>query len=164
MRKRELWKCVPETRGLYEVSDRGRVRRVGGRVLRPQTQSRGYKFVTLSVDGESRQRLIHRLVLLAFRGPAPEGMEAAHANGARHDCRLANLAWKTPKQNAADKLRHDTNNGGERNGQSKLRVKEVHAIRQQLARGTTQYALAARYGVSQTAISHIKRGEKWAAY
>jgi len=36
---------------------------------------------------------VHRLVLEAFRGKAPEGFVANHVNGRKWDNRLANLEW-----------------------------------------------------------------------
>lgn len=51
---------------------------------------------------------MHRLVLSAFVGPAPEGMEALHRDGSRANNRIANLAWGTHAQNQRDQLAHGT--------------------------------------------------------
>lgn len=48
---------------------------------------------------------VHRLVLEAFVGPCPPGMEACHWNGIPGDNRLHNLRWDTPSANNADILR-----------------------------------------------------------
>lgn len=102
----------------YEVSDDGRVRSldrwvpagpsgksarfVTGRVLKLRLRPpRGYPMVTL---GHSDKRYVHRLVLEAFVGPCPDGMECLHRNDDPTDNRLCNLRWGTRAQNLADRV------------------------------------------------------------
>jgi hypothetical protein len=42
-------------------------------------------------SGRYRYRYLHNLVMMAFRGPTPEGLEICFRNGRRDDCRLENL-------------------------------------------------------------------------
>ena len=58
----EVWRPVVGFEGWYEVSSRGRVRRVGGRPLRPATNSWGYRYVALSRRGVAVTRNVHALV------------------------------------------------------------------------------------------------------
>ena len=51
-------------------------------------------------------KYIHRLVLEAFVGPCPEGMETCHNNGVRTDNRLENLRWDTSSANNDDIVKH----------------------------------------------------------
>lgn len=93
----------------YEVSNHGRVRslprkRTRGGILRPGISS-GYQMLSLG----GRSRLVHRLVLVAFRGPCPEGLECAHLDGNRFNNALANLVWVTKTENEAHKRLHGTN-------------------------------------------------------
>lgn len=103
----EIWKPVPSLRGLYEVSSIGGFRR-GGRVLYQGTSNSGYQQVYSSVDGVRGYHLVHRLVLEAFVGPCPEGMEACHNNGDRSDNRLENLRWDTHENNTSERAIHGT--------------------------------------------------------
>lgn len=83
--------------------------RLFDRMLVPQVViNTGYEQVKLYEDGTHRFRRVHHLVLEAFVGPRPAGMETRHLNGVRADNRLENLAWGTPTENAADKIRHGT--------------------------------------------------------
>jgi hypothetical protein len=95
----------------YEVSDLGRVRSVrAGRLLKPaRINSLGHLQVKLYRNGKQHGRLVHRLVLEAFVGPCPPGMEARHvATNDTSNNRLTNLAWGTYSENEADKKIHGT--------------------------------------------------------
>ena len=93
----ERWLPIPGYEDRYEVSDRGRVRswvsRPSPRLLSQIRQNTGYVTVALSRGGFTEQQLIHRLVLLAFVGPCPDGMETRHLDGLRPNNRLTNLAY-----------------------------------------------------------------------
>lgn len=113
----EEWRPIPGYEGIYEVSDRGRVRsldrtsshgrRLRGQILKPVVRS-GYLGVGLHASGVSRIHSAHRLVLSAFVGPAPADMEARHLDGDRSNNTASNLAWGTSQQNIRDQLRHGT--------------------------------------------------------
>jgi hypothetical protein len=53
-------------------------------------------------------QFVHRLVLAAFVGPCPEGMEVRHLDGNPANTRLANLRYGTHSENELDKVRHGT--------------------------------------------------------
>ena len=66
----------------------------------------GRKDLLLSKDGVHKHFRVATLVLLAFAGPRPPGMEACHANGDASDDRLENLRWDTSSANKFDTVRH----------------------------------------------------------
>ncbi len=119
----ERWLSVPGYEGIYEVSDQGRVRALpkvdaqGGhrrlRVFKPSRMDKwGHLGVHLRRDGKIRSFYVHRLVLEAFVGPCPPGMEGCHWNDVPDDNRLSNLRWGTRKENRLDIVR----NGNDPNG------------------------------------------------
>lgn len=100
---------------MYEVSDLGNVRSLKGSGEVPRLMTlgvhaqTGYLRVTLSHKGKWRPRLVHRLVLLGFRGEPKKGADfGCHRNGIRNDNRLVNLYWGTPPQNTLDQVAHGT--------------------------------------------------------
>jgi len=101
----EIWKDVVGFEGIYQVSSLGRVKRVMGyqcrkeRILKPQQHRSGYLSISLSRDGQVSRKSVHRMVLEAHVGPAPEGCEANHRNGNVTDNRVANLEWVTKSEN-----------------------------------------------------------------
>ena len=169
----EEWRPAVGWEGLYSVSSLGRVRsedrvvetRSGvrsykGRVLSPGLcGDTGYLKVHLSCVSGKKDALVAHLVLQAFVGPPPDGLQCCHNNGCRTDNRALNLRYDTPLNNCADKVIHGTVNHGERNGGAKLTVRDVLAVR---ADTRSQAAIAREYGVSQTCISRIKLRKKWA--
>jgi hypothetical protein len=61
------------------------------------------------VKGRQTNRFVHQLVLEAFVGPCPPGMECLHANDDATDNRLVNLRWGTHTENVQDCLRNGHN-------------------------------------------------------
>lgn len=116
----EQWRPVVSYEGSYEVSDHGRVRSVDrrltyrdgrqrlavGQPIRTWCSSKGYIRVRLHRDGAKQSYNMHQLVLAAFVGPCPPGMEGCHNNGDKSDYTVGNLRWDTRSENAFDRVRH----------------------------------------------------------
>ena len=119
----EQWRDIPGWEGHYQVSSQGRVRsldrtttskvgiemRFRGRPLKGVLDTFGYPIVSLASPSTGRVRhQIHRLVLEAFVGPCPEGMEACHWDDNPENNNLENLRWASHADNMADKSRNWT--------------------------------------------------------
>lgn len=110
----ETWKPVKGAEGRYEVSDLGNVKSLvapgGTKVLKPYPHVRsGHRMVALAVRrGEIKMKYVHLLVLEAFEGDAPEGMEGCHGDGNPANNTLANLRWGTRSNNNRDAVKHGT--------------------------------------------------------
>ena len=128
----EEWKPIPGYEG-YEVSDQGSVRsfhkRIRGwsgyergatweatdepqRLLSPSATRAGYKGVLLRKDGKTYNKKISSLVMLAFVGKRPKGMEVCHNDS-------------NPENNTLGNLRYDTH-GGNMNDRTGGRPKSVY--------------------------------------
>jgi HNH endonuclease/NUMOD4 motif len=163
----EIWRDIPGYVGYYQVSNFGRVRSLvrylpefdvlsGVRIpkcyLRPsRTGPSGRPGVSLSINGRNHKILIHRLVLLAFKGPRPKGLEACHNDGNHLNNALGNLRWDTRKSNVEDAVRHGT-------VFRKLTEREVLDIR---ASDLPSIDLAHIYEVSQVTIRDIRARKFW---
>lgn len=106
---------------------------------------------------------VHRMLCEEANGPPPTPRHhAAHSCGHGHLACVTkrHLDWKTPKQNNADKLRHGTEQRGERHGQAKLTEPEVRAIR--ALKGTMlQKEIAGQFGIDPAYVGQIQRRECW---
>src|SRR4051812_10827900 len=85
-----------------------RVDGVTHRRLKGAVRPDGYVTVTLSRLGRPYQFLAHRIVLLAWIGPCPNGMVGCHCDGDKLNNHPANLRYDTPSANAHDKVIHGT--------------------------------------------------------
>lgn len=166
----------------YEVSDMGRVRswkqRITGRgrgagwevdATRPPNvlstgMDDGYPAVGLVEKPHRIKRAkVHRLVIRAFRGEAPAGMQCAHGDGNRANARLSNLRWATHVDNLSDRHKHGTHPAGSKNPRAKLTARKVANIRAAHAAGKPRKELAKRYRVHPNTIWHITSKRQWSA-
>lgn len=105
----EIWKDVEGYDGVYQVSNRGRVRSFHSRNgigLSPTPRIMvgalyiGYHMVILCKNGNQRMKKVHRLVAEAFI-PNPENKPFVnHKNFVRNDNSVENLEWVTPCENS----------------------------------------------------------------
>lgn len=102
-----IWKTIPGYPN-YEVSSDGDIKR-NGRYVSQAPNNGGYLVVRLHHEGYGRSYLVHRIVLLAFVGPCPDGQEARHLDGDRKGNRIDNLIWGTRSENMYDVVRHGRN-------------------------------------------------------
>lgn len=130
----EVWKTIPGYDGIYEISDRGRVRSLDrmakgsngidelhhGCMIKLHARS-NYLYVALHKDGTSVSYDVHRLVAESFvEGKTSERAVVNHKNLNKHDNRAENLEWVTESENC----RHAWENGAMQNHVSQ-RVKKA---------------------------------------
>jgi hypothetical protein len=120
----ERWRPVPEWEGAYEVSDKGRVRSLDrmvrthhdgrrlarGQILKPSPASKyGHQKVAFTNGaGVYRNFQVHQLVMRAFVGPCPDGMEVRHLDSTPWNNVLSNLTYGTRVENARDRVENGT--------------------------------------------------------
>ena len=170
----ENWKPVVGYEMAYEISDRGRLRALARELsyrgrwgqmtrnapahdVKPVYDSCGYVKYSLCVRGKARQVHAHRLVLEAFVGPCPLGMQCCHGDGNPANNLISNLRWGSPRQNAYDRLLHG------RTASAKLTIEQVKAIRLESSRGTSRKTLLQEYKLTQSHLTQILKRRKWAS-
>ncbi len=142
-------------------------RTVGGLV--PQwVGGRGYKRVTLLVDGKGCKKPVHRLIAEAFLGE-PENVELYEIHHKDQDkvnnC-VENLVWENRKDHFARHLpafrkaivEHQT---GETNTMAKLKEEQVLEIDRRLQNKEKQRDIAKDFEISEQNLSDIKYGRNW---
>ena len=156
----EEWRDVVGFEGIYQVSNFGRIRSVKTGKIKEQTVQDNDNRPYLGLWKNNIQKICrpHKLVMEAFVGIRPQGMECCHNDGNPQNNHLTNLRWDTAKSNQADRVRHGTTNRGEQCGTAKLTLEQVRAIRQD---NRLQRIIAAEYGVRDNTISRIKSGKRW---
>jgi hypothetical protein len=160
----EIWKPV-EGVPFIEVSDAGKVRRQDQRskLWREVAQTntpRGYRFVAAPITG--KPMFVHRLVCLAFHGPAPDGKPfVAHWDGDARNNSAANLRWVSAKQNAEDRMRHGRYAVGERHHAARLKAEDVRRMRARYGLGERCLALGNEFGVDAGTVERIVKRKIW---
>jgi hypothetical protein len=171
----EEWLPVSGYEGIYEISTLGNVKSVGRvvpfrwfsrtineRILSYRVDSSGHAQVGLCVDGVEKMHLVHRLVLEAFTGECPDGMECCHNDGDPSNNRIDNLRWDTHAGNMGDTVNHGTHNRGEKCGMSKLSEFGVRVIRRLLESTSMTHAeIGSVFGVHKNTIGGISNGTRW---
>ena len=118
-----VWLPIPEYEGLYEVSERGRVRSVDRvvnwgrhgetryrqRELELFSSKNGYSCVKLAKKGVTKTEYVHELVMRTFIGARPElteKCEIRHLDSDKTNNYLSNLLYGTARENSADYQKH----------------------------------------------------------
>lgn len=175
---KERWKDVVGFEGRYQVSNKGRIRSVRivtncpnsnlppiVKMLRPNVNKKnGYMSIGVFKDGKYIRCYVHRLVLEAFVGPCPDGMEARHfPDQNKLNNNLSNLQWGTKSQNRGrDREIDGTANIGERHGMSKLKECQVIEILKLWSTGKwTRAKLARKFKMNWQSIDYIVKGKLW---
>ena len=161
------WKTVPENNN-YSVSDEGLVRNSRGEFVRQHITWHGYQRVYLSRNGKTTGRTVHSLVLSAFVGPRPAGMQACHMDGNKQNNHISNLMWGSRVENERHKIAHGTAPRRAKNGRAKLSeaaIKEIRAVyvKQTPSRrgNETLRQLVRKYSVHRNTILRAAKGEQW---
>jgi HNH endonuclease/NUMOD4 motif len=119
------WRDIPGYEGCYQVSDDGQVKSLARRIksapgctrplperiMKQEVDRTGYARLQLRSDGSYAHHLVHRLVMLAFVGECPDGMEVCHNDGVKLNNNLSNLRYDTRSANQYDSIRHGTHRG-----------------------------------------------------
>lgn len=176
----EEWRPVIGFESEYEVSNYGRVRSITrvmvysrvdqysgktievrrthkGKELRPGPCRSGHLSVAL---GRGNSKHVHILVLEAFRGPRPAGMEGLHADDIPSNNRLDNLRWGTRSENIIDAIDNGKMPIGSRKWNAKLNEDQVANIKANLLH-LPNSEIAAMHGVSAASIRQIRDGRSW---
>lgn len=108
-------------------------------------------------------QVVSRVICETINGspPSPDH-QAAHSCGVRLCCNPAHLRWATRLENMADMDAHGMVARGERNGHALLTESDVRVVRERLASGDTQKAVAKDFSVSRHTINAIANRRSWA--
>jgi len=152
-----IWSCLKRGGRIWTLTDNWRQRKL-------TLDYRGYLVLSMRRQGCKRSFVMqsHRLVLEAFAGPCPEGMECCHYDGNRTNNKLTNLRWDTRKGNRQDAIRHGTLVRGVKTKHALLNDDAVRDIRLRYADGETSRSIAESYGVAVSTIKGVVSRRKWA--
>jgi hypothetical protein len=111
--------------------------------------------------GKKHTVQVHTLVLTAFVGPCPAGMECRHLDSNPTNNHISNLQWAYHVTNAADRVPRGTAPIGVKNGRAKLNDEKVREIRKLRAQGWSQRAIGQLFGVAVATVNDTLCGRNW---
>jgi hypothetical protein len=166
----EVWKDVDEFKGIFKVSNMGRVKRLKlkkfPKMLRrdeyimPQyltDKRRDYLAVGLYVNGKCYARKVHRLVGLAFLSNPENKKTINHIKGIKTDNRATELEWATYSEQNIHAYKTGLLKSGENHPNAKNSDKDILFIRQSKMKIKD---LAKQFNMSTSSISVIRKGEQ----
>lgn len=112
---KEIWKPIKGYEGLYEVSNKGRVKTLDkffdwvddikifhkGRIIKKCNDSDGYEIIGLTKNKIRKTAKVHRLVAQAFISNSKKKPHINHVDNNRKNNNVSNLEWVTPSENSA---------------------------------------------------------------
>lgn len=135
------------------------------RIKKPFPNAKGYLVAQIRyADGRHSNNYVHKLVLLAFVGPRPEGMECRHKDGNNQNNTLSNLEWNTPEVNKHDRILHGSNvrcgAHGTRNPKARFTDDQIREMRK-LKATHTYYELGEMFGCDYRYVFKIVKRKYW---
>jgi hypothetical protein len=164
---RERWKPVVGFEGLYEVSTRGRVRRLPTKSSpnpRPFLHDRGtgdgYRIVALSRNGKPVNRRVHRLVAAAFLGGERPNLDVNHKDGCRSNNAVSNLEYTDRSGNMQHYWQMPHARTGEKHWSSIVTEEAVRQIRTDAGK-VSMPMLARRHNIAVSTVYAIIHRITW---
>lgn len=164
----EIWKPITGYEGLYEVSNKGRVKRLERdfvdsigrkyhkkeRILKSSTNSNGYLHVALSDSkGITRYLRVHRLVAESFIPNPDNKSQINHKDEVKTNNFVDNLEWMTAKEN----INYGTRNERSAKAQSKS-VTQYTKAGEIVKVWSSTHEAARQLGIRQGNISNVALG------
>lgn len=156
---KEIWKDVVGTNGLYQVSNKGNVRR-DKRILKPIPRNHGYLAVFIyDGHGNGKQFSVHRLVAEAFIPNPYKLPEVNHLDECKTNNAVENLAWCSHKDNSNYGTRNIRLSEANTNGKKSRRISQYTMDGEFVAEYPSLHE-AERNGFAAANICRCARGDR----
>lgn len=173
----EIWKDIKGYKGLYQISNLGRVkslsrkvrqrygyRKIKESIMAASEKENGYLVVRLSNKGQHKMFYIHRLVGIYFVPNPHNKPDINHKKSNKKDNRWFRLEWATKSENLIHSFKSGTHKPmtGRISPAAKLTDRKVMNIKTRYAKGgVSMRKLADEYGVHHAIINGIIQGKRW---
>lgn len=160
----ETFKPIKELKGLYSISNKGRVfcNRKNA-IKNEQDNGRGYKQLYCQINGKRKLMYVHRLVASYFIGTIKPGYQVNHIDADKSNNNVNNLEIVTAKENINHAKINNLLSRGESSGTNKLTECQVMAIQTiyNINNKFNRTEVSKLFGVADTCICRIVKGKRW---
>lgn len=172
---KEIWKDIENYKGLYQISNLGRVKSlarlkigshntnyVAKEIIRKMSLDKdGYNLITLTKNKIQKSYRVHVLIGQHFVSNPNNLPQINHLDGVKTNNHYKNLEWCTAQHNITHAIESGLrNNGGENCHLSKLNEDEIIKIRE-LKGEYSSRIIGGMFGVSGSAIRSILNKKTW---
>ncbi|MDD5589059.1 MAG: NUMOD4 domain-containing protein [Candidatus Nanoarchaeia archaeon] len=174
--KKETWKNIEGYDGIYQVSDRGRIKSLSRlhkihhnyyvkcktKILKQTTTKKGYLRIGLNKNNITKQFQVHRIVSIAFIPNVWNKPQINHKDGNKKNNYIKNLEWCNNSENQKHSFKFGLMNDrkGENHNLAKFTNKQILEIRK-LYPQISGYKLAKIYNVHHATIYNIIHKKSW---
>lgn len=123
-------------------------------------KTKGYGVIMVWQDGRKLMKQAHRVAYELKHGPVPPRLDVCHSCDVRHCMNDRHHFLGTRKQNIRDALNKGRMRGGAKRHTGTLR-KHLRAVRRRLKTGESLKSIAASFGVTPAAVSHVRTGRTY---
>jgi hypothetical protein len=171
----EIWKDIEEYKGLYQVSNNGRIKslervvdgKLGSKrlileqILVPLKLTRGYLGVRLYKDHKGKTFKIHRLVAKAFIENVDKQEQINHKDGVKSNNNVVNLEWVSNRVNMNHALENNLVSSGTKRHNAALNKELLSTIQPLLNCGLTSCQISLIFGLDRFPMSKIITGKAY---
>jgi len=163
----EVWRIIPYSNDLYQISNYGRVKsfvvyKIDGQILKCSVIN-GYKIVQIASNKSKARIYIHKLVAqLWIPKPSERHIYVSHIDGNLKNNHVSNLEWHTREtlnEKHSELYKGKKAKINQRN--SKLKESDIGLLKSMLEKGVVQSKIAKMFCLSEMQVTRIKRGENW---
>lgn len=158
----EEWKIIDEH---YHISSYGRVKSFWNgkiKILKPVALPNGYLHVSLIINSEKKNGMIHRLVAEKFLPSHGENLVVNHVDGCKFNNHVSNLEWCTQQENVKHSIRVGLQGSGENSHRALLTNEQVEWCREVYKPRDKEFggaALARKLNVTEMVIHTAVHGD-----
>lgn len=121
-----------------------------------------YKTVSIGPFGFQKRCQVHRLVIVTFHGPIPEGMVVDHLDCDKSNNSIENLEIVSSSENERRAFVNGRKLRGIEHGMAKYSEAQIQRIKREYVRGEiTQKELAKKIGVGAATVCQVLTGRQW---
>lgn len=153
----EIWKEITNYEGLYEVSNKGKVRKINGDLKPYYINNKGYCCVSIYDRGKTKHFTIHRLVANAFIHKIEGFNQVNHIDGNKLNNKVDNLEWCNQRLNYNHGMNNFYYSHNENHYYSKLTNEIVKTIPTLFKLGFTRTTISKILGIHNSSVEAIEK-------